>query len=172
MLRQWIKNIQSYSYLIQQGQMMSLVIFLVSNTACDCGYCHLTLIIVLWEFKSEKNHKIVTHIYSSFVHVDCNISPLSGRLRRTRTVCYFFCCSWDSFPWLPTGFWTCLPPLSTSPSPFSSAQSSLVSTQRSPAWRLVSEWFIDTPSLQFIKKTTLGLGLVAWYLVRPAIFSR
>lgn len=75
-------------------------------------------------------YKKESHIYCPLVdwYMSFNISPLSSRLRRTRTVCSSFCSSWDSFPWLPTGSWTCQRRLSTSPSLSSSAPSSLVCT--------------------------------------------
>lgn len=66
-----------------------------------------------------------------FVFIACGLTSffLSSRLKRTRTVCSSFCSSWDFSQWPRTGSWTCLPQLSTSPSPSFSAQSSLVGTQ-------------------------------------------
>lgn len=88
-------------------------------------------------YTQKRIHKKETCIDCPFIDSNILFIILSPRLGRTRTVCSSFCSSWDSFPWLPTGFWTCLPLLSTSPSPPSSAQSSLVSTHGSPDWQLV-----------------------------------
>lgn len=119
---------------------------------------HLIVVPVRWHFfdygiRNQCDDIGTQKIDCPFIdhNISFHISPLCPRLRRTRTVCSSFCSSWDSFPWLPTGFWTCLHRSSTSPSPSSSAQSSLVSTHGSPDWRLVravSKWCADAhPSI-------------------------